>query len=183
VGLFLLSIATSATDGFVPLRMLGVGGGPFLIGLAAGAAAVIEIPIFTASSKLGERFGMRNLFLAGTAISIATLLGYGAAGSPTVVAVFRGLSGAAFGLKYAALVVLIDRLVPARLRTTGQGLLQMASMGIGPVIGPAIGGFVYESLGPPTLFVGAAVAATGAAIIAWWALRGSQDAAGARAQV
>ena len=182
-GLLLLSIATSATDSFIPLRMLGVGGGPFLIGLAAGAAAVIEIPIFTASSRLGERFGMRNLFLAGTAISIVTLLGYGVAGSPAAVAVFRGLSGAAFGLKYAALVVLIDRLVPAHLRTTGQGLLQMASMGIGPILGPAVGGFVYVHLGPPTLFVGAAVAATGAAIIAWWALRGLHDAGGTQASV
>ena len=45
---------------------------------------------------------MRNLFLAGAAVSIVTLIGYAAADSPTQVAVFRALAGAGFGrLKYA----------------------------------------------------------------------------------
>lgn len=171
-GLLLLSVATSATDGFVPLQMLGAGGGPFLIGVAAGLAAVIEIPIFTWSASLGRRFGMRNLFLAGAIVSIVTLLGYSASDSPAQVAVFRTLAGAGFGLKYAALVVLTDRLVEQRLRNTGQGLMQLAQWSVGPIVGPAIGGFVYVSLGPPTLFAGSALLATVGAMVSWWALRG-----------
>jgi MFS transporter, PPP family, 3-phenylpropionic acid transporter len=170
-GLLLLSVATSSTDGFVPLRMLGTGGGPFLIGVAVGLAAVIEIPLFTASSSLGARYGMRNVFLAGAAISILTLVGYAVAQTAGGVAFFRALSGAAFGLKYGALVVLTDRLVPAALRNTGQTLMQLAHWSLGPVIGPAIGGFVYVVFGPPALFGGAAVVATGAALLAWWSLR------------
>ncbi|MEP6759586.1 MAG: MFS transporter [Actinomycetota bacterium] len=171
-GLLLLSVALSATDGFVPLQMLGAGGGPFLIGIAAGFAAVIEIPIFTWSASLGRRFGMRNLFLAGALISIVTLIGYSVADSPVQVAVFRTLAGAGFGLKYAALVVLTDRLVQARMRNTGQGLMQIAQWSLGPVVGPAIGGIIYVKLGPPTLFAGAAAVATGGALVSWWALRG-----------
>jgi PPP family 3-phenylpropionic acid transporter len=171
-GLLLLSVATSSTDGFVPLRMLGAGGGPFLIGLAAGAAAFIEIPFFTWGSSLGARFGMRNLFLAGVGISILTLFGYSLSHTPAAVAFFRGLSGAGFGLKYGALVVLTDRLVSRHLRNTGQALMQTAHWSMGPIVGPAIGGFVYVHLGPPTLFAGAAVVATGAAFLSWWALRG-----------
>ena len=170
-GLLLLSMATSATDGFVPLQMLGVGGGPFLIGVAAGLAAVIEIPIFTWSASLGRRFGMRNLFLAGAIVSIVTLIGYSASDSPAQVAVFRTLAGVGFGLKYAALVVLTDRLVEQRLRNTGQALMQMAQWSVGPIVGPAIGGFVYVALGPPTLFAGSAAVATVGALVSWWALR------------
>lgn len=179
IGLLLLSAATSSTDGFVPLRMLGEGGGPFLIGVAAGIAAVIEIPFFTASASLGARFGMRNLFLMGIAITVATLVGFSVADTPGAVAVIRALAGAAFGLKYAALVVLTDRLVPAHLRNTGQALMQMASWGLGPIVGPAIGGFVYVRLGPPTLFAGAAVLASVGGVLAWWALRhvGGRDGA------
>jgi len=171
VGLLVLSAATSSTDGFVPLRMLGVGGGPFLIGLAAGLSAAIEIPFFTAGASMGRRFGMRNLFLAGVAVSIVTLLGYAVARTPAEVAVFRSLAGVAFGLKYGALVVLTDRLVPRHVRNTGQALMQTASWGLGPVVGPAIGGFVYVRFGPPTLFAGAAVVASAAAVLSWWALR------------
>lgn len=170
-GLLLLSAATSSTDGFVPLRMLGAGGGPFLIGVAAGVAAVIEIPFFTASASLGARFGMRNLFLAGTGVVVVTLVGWSLVDTPAAVAAFRMLSGAAFGLKYVALVVLTDRLVPQHLRNTGQALMQMATWGIGPIVGPAIGGFVYVHLGPPTLFAGAAVLASAGGLLAWWALR------------
>ena len=170
-GLLLLSMATSATDGFVPLQMLGVGGGPFLIGVAAGLAAVIEIPIFTWSASLGRRFGMRNLFLAGAIVSIVTLIGYSASDSPAQVAVFRTLAGVGFGLKYAARVVLTDRLVEQRLRNTGQALMQMAQWSVGPIVGPAIGGFVYVALGPPTLFAGSAAVATVGALVSWWALR------------
>jgi len=171
-GLLLLSVATSATDGFVPLQMLGEGGGPFLIGVAAGLAAVIEIPIFTWSASLGRRFGMRNLFLAGAVVSIVTLIGYAASDSPAQVAVFRTLAGAGFGLKYAALVVLTDRLVEHHLRNTGQGLMQMAQWSVGPIVGPAVGGIVYVTLGPATLFAGSAAVATGGALVSWWALRG-----------
>ena len=171
-GLLLLSVATSATDGFVPLQMLGANGGPFLIGLAAGLAAMIEIPFFTWSAPLGSRFGMRNLFLAGAAVSIVTLIGYSLSHSPTQVAVFRTLAGAGFGLKYGALVVVTDRLVAHHLRNTGQTLMQLAQWSMGPIVGPAIGGFVYVILGPATLFAGAAAAASVGALVAWWALRG-----------
>ena len=175
LGLLLVSVATSSTDGFVPLRMLGVGGGTFLIGVAVGLAAVIEIPVFTASAALGARFGMRNVLLAGIAISILTLFGYSLAHSPAGVATFRALSGAGFGLKYGALVVLTGRLVPDRLRNTGQTLMQLAHWSLGPIVGPAIGGFVYVTFGPPTLFAGAAVVAIGGALLAWWALRNVSD--------
>lgn len=179
-GLLLLSVATSSTDGFVPLQMLGANGGPFLIGLAAGLAAVIEIPFFTWSAPLGARFGMRNLFLAGAIVSILTLVGYAIADSPTQVAAFRALAGAGFGLKYGALVVVTDRLVANHLRNTGQTMMQMAQWSVGPIVGPAVGGFVYVALGPPTLFAGAAVVATGGALVSWWALRGV-DRSGASA--
>jgi MFS family permease len=99
-------------------------------------------------------------------------VGYALADRPATVAVIRGAMGAAFGLKYAALVVLTDRMVPTHLRNTGQALMQMASWAIGPVIGPVIGGIVYVHLGPPTLFAGAAVFAAGGALLSWWALRG-----------
>jgi MFS family permease len=105
-------------------------------------------------------------------VSIVTLLGYSLSGSPIQVAVFRTLAGAGFGLKYAALVVLTDRLVARHLRNTGQTLMQMAQWSVGPVLGPAVGGFIYVTLGPSSLFAGSAVLATAGAMLSWWALRG-----------
>jgi len=171
-GLLLFSLATSATEGFVPLQMLGDGGGPLLIGVAAGLGAALEIPIFVGSGRLGARIGMRTLLLAGFAIGIAVLVAWSLVDSPAAVAVIRVLAGAGFALKYVALVVVTDRLVPTHLRSTGQALLQTASWSLAPIAGPAVGGFVYQHLGPPTLFAGAAAVATIGGLLSWSALRG-----------
>lgn len=171
-GLLLFSLAASATDGFVPLQMLGEGGGLFLIGLAAGLGAALEIPFFVASGRLVTRFGARALMVTGLAMGTAVLLGWAVVDSPAAVATIRVLAGAGFGMKYAATVLLTDRLVPGRLRSTGQTLLQVATWSIGPIVGPAVGGFVYVHAGPPWLFAGAGVVAAGGTGLAWWALRG-----------
>jgi len=81
------------------------------------------------------------------------------------------LAGAGFGMKYAATVLMTDRLVPSRLRSTGQALLQTVMWSLGPIVGPAIGGLVYRYAGPPWLFAGAGVLAAAGTALAWWALR------------
>ena len=68
--------------------------------------------------------------------------------------------------------MLTDRLVERHLRNTGQGLMQLAQWSVGPIVGPAVGGVIYVTLGPSTLFAGSAVLATAGAILSWWALRG-----------
>jgi PPP family 3-phenylpropionic acid transporter len=174
-GLMLFSVAASATDGFVPLEMLGEDGGPFLIGLAAGLGAALEIPFFVASGRLVSRLGGRTLMVTGLAMGTAVMLGWAAVDSPTTVAAIRVLAGAGFGLKYAATVLLTDRLVPTHLRSTGQSLLQVATWSVGPIVGPAVGGFVYVHAGPPWLFAGAGLLAAVGTGLAWWSLRGIDD--------
>lgn len=171
LGLLLFSLAGSATDGFVPLRMLGEGGGPFLIGLAAGLGAALEIPFFVASGRLIARFGGRALMVGGLAIGTAVMLAWAVVDTPAAVAAIRVVAGAGFGMKYAASVLLTDRLVPARLRSTGQALLQTVMWSLGPIVGPAIGGLVYRYAGPPWLFAGAGMLAAAGTTLAWWSLR------------
>jgi predicted MFS family arabinose efflux permease len=46
----------------------------------------------------------------------------------------------------------------------------MVSFGIGPILGAGLGGFAYQHLGAPTLYLSACVLALGAALVAWFAL-------------
>jgi PPP family 3-phenylpropionic acid transporter len=176
-GLLLFSLAGSAVDGFVPLQMLGEGGGPFLIGIAAGLAAVLEIPFFVGSERLAARLGMRTLLAAGLAIGTAVLVAWALVDSPRAVATIRIVAGAGFGLKYVATVVLTDRIVPSHLRSTGQALLQLSMWSVGPIAGPAVGGFVYQHIGPSALFAGAGAVAAVGSVLAWWAMRGVEASA------
>jgi MFS family permease len=173
IGLLIISTAASAGWSFVPLRIASGGGGPLLIGVSAGLAAVVEIPFFRASGWLGEHVGMRVLYVAGASIYAVMLLGWGLVSNPTAVAAIKVAGGAAFGLTYAALVVITGRLVSVRLRNTGQTLLQIFGAGIGPIVGPAVGGFVYVHLGPSSLFLIAAAGVVAGILVVWRALRPS----------
>jgi MFS transporter, PPP family, 3-phenylpropionic acid transporter len=172
-GLFVVSVATAGAWSFVPIRIDAGGGGPFLVGLSAGVAAVFEVPFMLWSGWLAEHVGLRTLYAGGCAIYAAMMVAWAFAASPTLVALILMVRGTGFGLTYVALVVMTGRLMPGRLRTTGQGLLQIVAMGLAPVVGTALGGIVYQRLGPPTLFaLAAALVAVGAAIV-WATMSGA----------
>ncbi len=165
--LLVASAATWAGLTFIPVLIVSQGGDLFLVGLAASIAATVEIPIFRASSWLGARFGLRALYSAGASTYVATLTALALSADPVVTAVARMAVGVAYGLTSAALVVAVGRLVPESRRNTGQALLYMTTLGIGPVAGAAIGGVVYASLGPAVLFgAGALVAAAASVVVA-----------------
>lgn len=172
IGLLLVSISTSAAWSFLPLRIVSRGGGPLLIGLSAGLGALVEIPFFRASAWLGGRFSLRTLYASGVGIWIAMLVAWSLVPNPVIIAAIKVAGGAGFGLTYAALVVITGRLVPLRLRNTGQALMQTFGAGIGPIVGAALGGLVYRHLGAPALFAGAAVSASLGLLVVWRALAG-----------
>jgi MFS family permease len=71
-------------------------------------------------------------------------------------------------------VVIVGRLLPSTLYSTGNAVAQMVGFGLGPIIGAGIGGFVYETAGPMTLYAGASAVALGGGVVAWFALAGPE---------
>ena len=174
LGLFLLgaSLATAATQAawtFVPLVIAGGGGGPFLVGLSAGLAAIVEIPVFAAGGAIGRRFSQRTIYVTGIAMYVATMLAWAATQDPELVSILRAASGVAFALVYPSLVLITGKIVPKEFRNTGQVLLG-TSRDLAPIIGSAVGGLVYTYLGAPALFLGAAACAGVGAVIVWLAI-------------
>jgi MFS transporter, PPP family, 3-phenylpropionic acid transporter len=169
-GLVIVCVASYAALSFVSLRIVGQGGGPFLVGLAAGLAALIEIPVMHRSGALQRRFGLRAMFCAGAVAYVLVFVVWSFARSPVVVALVATLDGVAFALLYVGVVVIVGRLVPRHLLSTGQAVTQTAGWSLGPIIGSSLGGIVYARLGAPALFAGAAVLTLGGAAVVWVAL-------------
>ncbi len=167
LGLLVFGAAQHASWDYVPLRIESGGGGPFLVGIAAGVAAFVEIPFMRSSGSLMDRFGTRAMFAAGGAIYIGASLAWAVFTAPAAVTSVRIAVGAGFALTYVSIVVMTGTLVPERLRNTGQTLAQMCTAGLAPVIGSVIGGWVYEHVGPPQLFLGSAVGLAIAIAIVW----------------
>jgi len=171
IGLLLFGAAQHAAWDFVPLRIESGGGGPLLVGVAAGVSAFLEIPFMRSSGSLISRFGTRRLFAAGGAVYVLASLGWSVVATPAAVTAIRIGVGVGFGLVYVSVVVMTGTLVPDRLRSTGQTLAQMCTAALAPILGSVIGGWVYQHVGPSELFVGSAVVLTVAIAIVWVATR------------
>jgi PPP family 3-phenylpropionic acid transporter len=167
LGLLIFGAAQHAAWDYVPLRIESGGGGAFLVGVAAGVSAFIEIPFMRSSSSLIQRFGVRQLFVAGGAVYVVASVLWSLVTAPAAVSAVRIGVGIGFGLTYVSIVVMTGTLVPERLRNTGQTLAQMCTTGLAPIMGSVIGGWVYEHIGPPKLFIGSAVGLTVATAIVW----------------
>ena len=94
--------------------------------------------------------------------------------SPLALALVATGDGVAFALTYVGVVVIVGRLVPRRLLSTGQTITQTVGWGVGAVVGPSIGGLVFARLGAPALFGGAAALCLGGGAWVWFALAGTE---------
>jgi PPP family 3-phenylpropionic acid transporter len=174
VGILLVWMALAASWTFGPLAIAGGGGGPFLIGLAGGLTAAIEVPFMRGFGRLGSRFGVRTLFAAGCTIHAAMLVSWAIFDGAVAMTAARAAGGAGFALIYVACVVVVGRLFPSELQSTGQAL-RFATGGVGAAAGSVVGGALYGPFGPGAVFVVAAVAvATGVAVA--WSVLGASDA-------
>jgi PPP family 3-phenylpropionic acid transporter len=170
-GVLILATSTHAAWDFVPLRIVGGGGGAFLVGISSGVSAFVEIPFMRSTRSLTERIGLRRVFALGAVVYVAASIGWALVANAVAVTLIRIAIGVGFGLVYPTLVVITGRLVPARVRNSGQALMSICSFGLAPVIGGAIGGIVYEHVGPPQLFAGSAVGIAIGAAVVWTAAR------------
>lgn len=170
VSLLLVYAAFSATFNFLALRIQGLGGGAFLVGVAASLQAVAEVPVMLATPRLTRAIGHGALYAIGCAFFAAVFLAWALLTDPVVISILKLVAGVGFALTYVGSVVLVDDLVPLRLRATGQGLAKAVSFGLAPVAGTALGGLVYAYLGPRELFLVSAAAAVAGGLVVWIAV-------------
>ena len=172
LGVFVFGASTRASWDYVPLQIQAGGGGAFLVGIAAGVSAFVEIPFMRSSGSLIRRFGMRGVFAAGAGVYVAASLGWAVVSSAAGVTAIRIAIGVGFGLTYVTLVVMTGTFVPERLRNTGQTLLGVCTFGLAPIVGSLFGGIVYQHVGPTQLFLGSAAGIAAGTVVVWLATSG-----------
>ncbi len=160
----------NAAWNFIAIRIAQEGGGPFLIGIGTALGGVVEVFTMRSSSRLQGRFGLRWTYVAGCLIYAGGFLLWGSVSNPTALSVLTMFEGAGFSLLFTTAVVIVGRLLPSTLYSTGNAVSQMVGFGIGPIIGAGLGGLVYERLGPAVLYMGASALAVTAGVVAWFAL-------------
>jgi MFS family permease len=164
LSLLVLFAAYSATFSFVAIRIDELGGGLFVIGVAAGLQAVAETPVMRMSPWLA-RFGSdRAWYAVGALVMALAFAAWAFLDEPVAIALVKLVVGVGFALAYVGSVLIVDDLVPEALRSTGQGLARAVCFGLAPILGSLVGGVVYDVGGPATLFIGCGVAAAAAGL-------------------
>lgn len=166
----LLWFTFSGAWNFIGLRIIDGGGGPLLIGIGAGLGGLVEVPVMRSSSNLSERFGLRAVFVAGCCVYAFGFLIWGAVTEPRLLSALTFLEGVAFALVFTTSVVIVGKLVPPTLYSSGQAVASTVGFGLAPILGGLVGGAVYEYVGSTVLYIGAGIGALAAALLAYRAL-------------
>jgi MFS family permease len=123
------------------------------------------------SSRLHRRLGLRKVYALGCLVYATGFLLWGLVESRTIVSLLAVFEGAGFSLLFTTSILVVGKLLPSSLYSTGNSIGAMVGFGISPIIGAGLGGVVYGRLGSTTLFVGSSIIALVAGVAAMIALR------------
>ena len=127
LALLLVWTGFNAAWNFIGLKIERAGGGALLVGIGTALGGLVEVPVMRLSSRFSKRFGLRAVYVAGCIVYATGFLLWGLVEDPTVLSVLTVFEGAGFALLFTTMVVVIGRMLPSSLYSTGQSLA--ATMG------------------------------------------------------
>jgi MFS transporter, PPP family, 3-phenylpropionic acid transporter len=125
-------------------------------GLGMGAGVAAEVAFLLWFPRLEGRFRLRTLLAAAFAGSAVRWVLLSVAEGAGAVIALQLLHGLTFGLFWGSAVAALGRVVPPRLRSTGQALFSAVVFGGGNALGYQLAGLAYDHYGA-------------AAPLFWWA--------------
>jgi len=154
-----------ASGTYISLRIADLGGGAVEIGFANGLAWAAEVPGLILAGWLVARLGTRSVLLASSVGFAACMLSWVVLVDASPILVTRFASGIFFAGIFMSLVLTIARILPERLQSTGQTLLQATCYGLAAILANLLGGLLYAKAGALGVFgVGAVCAVIGGLI-------------------
>jgi MFS family permease len=157
VVLVFIGIMSSAT--YVTLRISDLGGGPLAVGFSNTTAWSAEIPGLILAGWLIGRFGARSVLVVSACGFAACVASWIVVSDVVSISITRFASGIFFSGVFVSFVLTIAAMLPPRLQSTGQTLLQAACFGFAAVVANFAGGLLYQQAGPLGVFGGAAICA------------------------
>jgi MFS transporter, PPP family, 3-phenylpropionic acid transporter len=150
-------MAITPYHGSFALHVASLGLPPDVTGACSALGVVAEVVVMAWSATLLERLGADRLLQISFAAGVVRWgLMAVVRGAPALLAVSL-LHGLTFGAFYVAAVAFVSQRVPPERRASGQALFATATFGVGGVVGFALSGLGFQTLGGPGLFAAAAL--------------------------
>jgi MFS family permease len=150
--MFIAGMGSALVHNYLFLYMNQIGASETLMGLALTTATLSELIIFFLSDRLLAYWGTRKLLAVSFLAMIIRLLAYSYIQIPWLVLPVQLVHGFSFAARWAAGVAFANRIAPAGMGATAQGIFSGVSMGLAAAVGGFIGGWLYESVGPLLMY-------------------------------
>lgn len=173
LALFAVGLAAQFAHGpyysFFSLYLESFGYSRAVIGQMWALGVMAEVVVFVFMARLLARVSPSSLLAWSLALSVARwVLLVMFADRIAVLALAQILHLASFGVFHAVSIGFVHRYFPGRLQGRGQALFSSLTFGAGTALGSLAAGYLWDGVGPASVFVAAAVAAALAlAIVAW----------------
>lgn len=152
----LVNIIATADMYTVVDKILFLQGKQAIIGLRNSVQAITELFLFFGGAYALKRFGGFKLLFFGTAMYIVRFFLYTIAPTPNWIVAVSLLQGLTFPLITVSSKVLIDRISPGHLKSSGQNIANGIGFGLPLLITPVLSGFLVDRFGvdPALLMIG-----------------------------
>jgi len=151
IGFFMILIDTTIVSVANPAIMAGLHAGiNDVIWVTSAYLLAYAVPLLI-TGRLGDRFGPKNLYLAGLVVFTAASAWCGLSGSITMLVVARVVQGLGAALMTPQTMAVITRIFPPDRRGAAMGLWG-AVAGVATLVGPILGGVLVDGLGWEWIF-------------------------------
>lgn len=172
---FLMTLAHGPQYAFYSIYLVDHGYSKAAVGWMWSIGVIAEIIVFLLMPALMRRYSLLRILLVCFAATVVRFLmiGWGVDSPPVLIAA-QLLHGLSFGAYHAAAVTAIHRWFQGAHQVRGQAIYLSVSFGAGGVLGSALSGLGWESIGPAWTFSAAAFAALAGYALLYWKVRPAQ---------
>jgi PPP family 3-phenylpropionic acid transporter len=161
----LVSLCSSVHFTFLPIYFKEMGFDKKWLGIAFAIAAIVEVPMFYISAKLGKRLGRFNvLWMASVLTAIRFILIFTFHNVYLVLAL-QVIDGISFAFFASLAVEVVEGYASERTKATFQTIFAAGTYGLGSIIGSSVGGIIIDHKGAPFLYLVLFFVSTTAALL------------------
>jgi len=122
------------------------------VGWIWALGSLCEIPLIFYSKRIIDKIGLKSFFALGLLGCVLRLAGFSVESNIWVVLCLQPLHCLTFGAYHCSTVTYVSRMFPAKLQGGAQGIFSAITVGLGGLVGSAVGGVVLDAFNYTILY-------------------------------
>ena len=122
------------------------------VGWIWALGSMCEMPLVFCSKRIIDKIGLKSFFALGLLGCVLRLAGFSVESNIWVVLCLQPLHCLTFGAYHCATVTYVSRMFPAKLQGGAQGIFSAITVGLGGLVGSAVGGVVLDAFNYTVLY-------------------------------